>query len=44
MKKKEHLPLFGVGPIYVYSIAILTLLAFRVESVSYTHLTLPRRG
>ena len=28
MKKKEHLPLFGVGPIYVYTIAILTLIAF----------------
>ena len=28
MKKKEHLPLFGVGLIYVYTVAILTLLAF----------------
>jgi protein-S-isoprenylcysteine O-methyltransferase Ste14 len=34
MKKKEHLPLFGVGPIYVYSIAILTLLAFISRNLS----------
>jgi protein-S-isoprenylcysteine O-methyltransferase Ste14 len=34
MKKKEHLPLFCVGPIYVYSIAILTLLAFISRNLS----------
>ena len=34
MKKKEHLPLFGVGPIYVYSIALLTLLAFLYRNLS----------
>lgn len=28
MKKKEHLPLFGVGPIYVYTIALFTIIAF----------------
>ena len=28
MKEKEHLPLFGVGPIYGYTIAALTLIAF----------------
>lgn len=28
IKKKEHLPLFGVGPIYVYTIALFTIIAF----------------
>ena len=28
MKKQDHLPLYGVGPLYVYVIAALTLAAF----------------
>ena len=27
MKKEQHLPLFGIGPIYVISILFLTLIA-----------------
>lgn len=27
-RSKEHLPIYGVGPIYVYTIAILTVAAF----------------
>ena len=34
MSKKEHLPLFGVGPVYVYSIAIITLAAFLCRKLS----------
>ena len=34
MKKKEHLPLFGVGPIYVYTIAMITLIAFLCRNLS----------
>ena len=34
MNKKEHLPLFGVGPIYVYIVAMLTLLAFLCRNLS----------
>lgn len=34
MKKKEHLPLFGVGPVYVYTAAMLTLLAFLCRNLS----------
>lgn len=28
MKKQDHLPIYGVGPLYVYVIAALTLAAF----------------
>ena len=34
MKQKEHLPLFGVGPVYVYTIAIITLVAFLCRNLS----------
>lgn len=35
MKKKEHLPLFGVGPYYVSIIIGLTLLAFLLRNSTY---------
>ena len=34
MKQKEHLPLFGVGPVYIYTIAIITLVAFLCRNLS----------
>ena len=34
MKKKDYLPLFGVGPIYVYTIAMITLITFLCRNLS----------
>ena len=33
MKKKKHLPIFGVGPIYVLTIAVLTFAAYRLRNL-----------
>lgn len=33
MKKQEHLPIYGVGPLYVYVIAALTLAAFLLRKL-----------
>lgn len=34
MKEKEHLPLFGVGPVYVYIVSMITLIAFLCRKLS----------
>ena len=33
MKKQKHLPIFGVGPIYVFTIAVLTFAAYRMRDL-----------
>ena len=34
MKKQDHLPVYGVGPIYVYVIAVLTLAAVLLRNTA----------
>lgn len=34
MKKQDHLPVYGVGPIYVYVIAVLTLAAVLMRNLT----------
>ena len=34
MKKQDHLPVYGVGPIYVYVIAVLTLAAVLLRNLA----------
>ena len=34
MKKQDHLPVYGVGPIYVYVIAALTLAAVLMRNLT----------
>ena len=34
MKKQDHLPIYGVGPIYVYVIAVLTLAAVLLRNTA----------
>ena len=33
MKTQKHLPIFGVGPIYVFTIAVLTFAAYRMRNL-----------
>ena len=33
MKRQKHLPIFGVGPIYVFTIAVLTFAAYRMRNL-----------
>ena len=34
MKTQKHLPVFGVGPIYVFIIAVLTVAAYRMRNLA----------
>ena len=34
MKTQKHLPIFGVGPIYVLTIAVLTFAAYRMRNLA----------
>ena len=33
MKTQKHLPIFGVGPVYVFIIAVLTFAAYRMRNL-----------